>query len=189
MIRMLLIATCAWTIAANSALAQYSRPAAPAPDKTAAGGPGPFEEPATTKPTTPDSAFVAAAAQSAFYGNAMGRLAETRASSPEVTRLAQEIATIAARMSEELKPQMKTQRVAAPAQLDQRQKAVHDWLQKLSGPEFDRAFISNMRATRASDVMVFQRAADKAHDADLRAWAATILPTLKGQQDRVNGLK
>ena len=155
------------------ALAQYSRPAAPA----------------TTTPITPDSAFVAAAAQSGFYGLAMGRLAATRASSAEVKRFAEEMSETAGRMSDELKPLLKAQRVAAPAALDQRQKAAHDWLQKLSGPDFDRAFVSNMRATRASDVMVFTRASDKAHDADVRAWAARLLPILKDQQERVNMLK
>jgi putative membrane protein len=186
--RMLVIATCAWTIASSPALAQYPKPAAPAPDKTAAGGTNPFE-PGPTRPITPDSAFVAAAAQSGFYGVAMARLAETRASSPDVKRFAQEIAATAGRMSEELKPLMKAQRVAPPTELDQRQKAAHDWLQKLSGADFDRAFISNMRATRASDVMVFERASAKAHDAEVRAWAVKTLPVLQDQQASIDKMK
>jgi putative membrane protein len=187
--RILLTLTCAWMIASSPALAQYSKPAAAAPDTSAEGGTSPFELSPTARPTTPDSAFVAAAAQSGFYGQAMGRLAGTRASSPEVKRLAREIAETGARMSEDLKPLMKAQRVAAPTGLDRRQKAAHDWLEKLSGQEFDRAFVSNMRATRASDVMVFQRAADRAHDAGLREWAAKALPILADQQASIDRMK
>jgi putative membrane protein len=172
--RLILIATCAWLIASAPALAQYNAPAA----ARAAG-----------KPTTPDSAFVAAAAQSSFYAAAVGRLAESRASSAEVKRIATDMIAMAERMSTDVAPLLKAQGVAAPGEMDQRQKSAFDWLQKLEGEAFDRAFVSSMRATRASEVMVFQRAAEKAHVSELRTWAAAMLPMLKAQQDRFNGMK
>jgi len=84
---------------------------------------------------------------------------------------------------------LKAQGVAAPGEMDQRQKSAFDWLQKLEGEAFDRAFVSSMRATRASEVMVFQRASDKAHDSELRAWAGRMLPALKTQQEGFNNVK
>src|SRR3954470_8441341 len=172
--RLILIATCAWLIASAPALAQYNAPGAA---RTAG------------KPTTPDSAFAAAAAQSAFSGAAIARLAETRAASADVKRLAREMVAISERMASGIAPLLKAQGVAAPAEMDQRQKSALDWLQKLEGEAFDRAFVSSMRATRASEVMVFQRAAEKAHASELRSWAGTMLPVLKAQQDRLNGIK
>ena len=171
--RILMMALCAGVIA-SPALAQYTAPRAASAART---------------PTTPDGAFVAAAAQSAFYGAALGRLAETRAAGADVKRMAREMVATAERMSADVAPLLKAQGVDAPADMNQRQKSVHEWLQKLSGDEFDRAFVSSMRATRASEVMVFQRASDKAHDSELRAWAGTMLPTLKTQQEGFNALK
>ena len=46
-----------------------------------------------------------------------------------------------------------------------------------------------MATSRGSDVMVFQRATDKAHDAEVKAWAAKVLPMLQEQQEAAGKLR
>ena len=43
--------------------------------------------------------------------------------------------------------------------------------------------MSNLATAKANEVMLFQRAADLAHDAELKGWATKNLPTLKQHQE------
>jgi putative membrane protein len=54
-----------------------------------------------------------------------------------------------------------------------------DKLSSLSGDQFDRAYAKDMVADHKMDVKEFQMEAQKADDADLRAWAAKTEPTLE----------
>jgi putative membrane protein len=171
--RILILASCVWLAAAGPALAQYS--SQPPSDRER-------RQALRAKGLTPDSAFVIAAAQSAFASAAFASMAADKASSPDVKTFAKQIAADTGRMAEELKPMLKAQRAPEPTAFDERNKAVHDWLAKLSGPAFDRAYISNMSALRAGDVMVFGRAATRAHHADVKAWASKKLPRLEADQ-------
>ena len=171
--RILILASCVWLAAAGPALAQYS--SQPTSDRER-------RQALLAKGRTPDAAFVIAAAQSAFASAAFASLAADKASNAAVKTFAKRIAADTGRMAEELKPLLKVQRAPLPTAFDERNKAVHDWLAKLSGPAFDRAYMSNMSAMRASDVMVFGRAAARAHDADVKAWASKTLPQLEADE-------
>ncbi len=183
--RMLILASWACLVAAP-AFAQY--PTKQAADPKPAAAPSAASQHAAdtravrAKGRTPDAAFVIAAAQSGLAGLTFSKMALERAADPAVKRFAQDVADASGKMSEELKPLLAAQAAAAPTELDQRNKKVGEWLAKLSGADFDRAYMSNMRAMRASDVMVFERAATKAHDESLKAWASKNLPTLKEHQ-------
>ena len=54
-----------------------------------------------------------------------------------------------------------------------------DHLAKLSGAEFDKAYMDHMVKDHKKDVKEFQKAADNAKDPDLKAFAANTLPTLQ----------
>jgi putative membrane protein len=191
--RMLILASLVCLAAPGSALAQYpARPAPASSEKAPAAGTTAKTSPpvaADGRPLTPDGAFVAAAAQSGLSGVTLGRMAAEKASRPEVKRFAQQVVDVAGRMSEELKPLLKAQNLAAPSDMDQRQTKAHEMLTKLSGEDFDRAFVSSMLASRSSDVMVFQRASMRAHDSEVKAWAVKMLPILQEQQEAVNKLR
>ena len=143
----------------------------------------PEQKAAMAKGLTPDAAFVIAAAQSAYAGATFAKMALEKAANPDVKRIARQSADANERISEELKPLLKAQKAPEPAALDQRNKAVGEWLAKLSGAEFDRAYMSNLATAKANEVMLFQRAADLAHDAELKGWATKNLPTLKQHQE------
>lgn len=185
--RMLILAAWVCLVSAAPAFAQYSKPKTEAkPEAQAQGGASQYKADMAERRAmgrTPDAAFVIAAAQSGFAGLTFSKMAIEKASDPAVKRFAQQVAEASGKMTEELKPLLASQKAAAPTQLDQRNKAVEQWLAKLSGAEFDRAFVSNMRAMRATDLLVFERAATRAHDATLKTWASKNLPTLKAHEE------
>jgi putative membrane protein len=186
--RMVILAAWACLVSAGPAFAQYSKPKPAADPKSAAAEPSPAAryaadmKAARARGRTPDAAFVIAAAQSGLAGVTFSRMALEKAADPAVKRFARQIAEASGKMSEELKPLLAAQRAAVPTELEPRLKAAEEALAKLSGADFDRAYMSSMQAMRTTDLLVFERAATKAHDAGLKAWASKNLPALKGQQ-------
>ena len=57
--------------------------------------------------------------------------------------------------------------------------ATTDKLSKLSGADFDREYMDMMVKDHTKDVKEFEDASTKAKDADIKAWAAKTLPTLR----------
>jgi len=57
--------------------------------------------------------------------------------------------------------------------------ATKDKLSKLSGADFDRQYMEMMVKDHVKDVKEFEEASTKAKDADVKAWAAKTLPTLR----------
>ena len=52
-------------------------------------------------------------------------------------------------------------------------------LAKLSGAEFDKAYIDMMVKDHKKDVAEFEKESKGAKDSDLKSWASTTLPTLQ----------
>ena len=64
-------------------------------------------------------------------------------------------------------------------QMMMKAQATKDKLSKLSGADFDRQYMEVMVKDHVKDVKEFEDASTKAKDADLKAWAAKTLPTLR----------
>ena len=61
----------------------------------------------------------------------------------------------------------------------EKHKEVKDRLSKLSGAEFDQAFMQQMVKDHTEAVTLFENQATNGKDAEVKAWAAKTLPTLK----------
>lgn len=186
--RMLLVAGIVCVAASVSAATRSTPQGYDAPKKPKQAGPA-TEAPNKAEPgtapqrLTADRAFVMAAVQGGMTGMELGRLAATKASSPDVKRFAQRMVDAAEAMHEELKPLVKSQNVTVPAETDARFKASRDWLLKLEGEAFDRAYMSMMASKQTNDMMVFQRASTMSMDPDVKAWAAKTLLTVRAHQE------
>jgi putative membrane protein len=66
-----------------------------------------------------------------------------------------------------------------PQSLDEKDGAERDRLSKLSGGEFDAAYMRDMLKDHQEDVAEFQSAANNAQDPGVRAFASKTLPTLQ----------
>ena len=69
--------------------------------------------------------------------------------------------------------------VTLPTELSGHHKEMVDSLSKLSGAEFDRQYMSEMVKDHAKDVEAFDTEAKSGADADVKAWAAKTVPTLR----------
>ena len=69
--------------------------------------------------------------------------------------------------------------IAVSSDMAAKDNALPTRLSKLSGGEFDRAYMSAMVRNHENDVAAFRKEADKGHDADLKGFASKTLPTLE----------
>jgi len=138
-------------------------------------------EQTATKSSLPagDRKFVNEALKANHAEVELGKLASEKASNDAVKKFGQRMADDHGKANEELKKLAQDKGLSAPTELDARHKKLHDRLAKLSGPQFDRAYMDEMVKDHRKDVKEFQREADKAKDPDVKSHASKTLPVLQ----------
>jgi putative membrane protein len=128
---------------------------------------------------SPDHAFVVAAAGGGMAEVDLGQLASSKASNDKVKMFGQRMATDHGKAGDELKTLAASKHITVPTSMDSKHKAEHDRFAKLSGADFDRAYVKAMVADHKKDVAEFTKESQSGKDADVKAWAAKTLPTLQ----------
>jgi putative membrane protein len=123
--------------------------------------------------------FVREAAIGGMAEVELGQLASGKASSPDVKRFAERMVADHGKANTELKSLAEKKGLSVPTQIDAKHKQTTDKLSKLSGPAFDRAYMDEMRKDHKKDVNEFKQQSMKGSDPEIKAWAATTLPTLQ----------
>jgi putative membrane protein len=131
------------------------------------------------KLTAADRKFVTEALQGGMAEVELGKLASERASNDAVKQFGQRMADDHGKAGDELKKIAQDKGMSPPMEMDAKHKKLHDRLAKLSGAEFDRAYMDEMVKDHRTDVKNFQREASGAKDPDVKAFAAKTLPTLQ----------
>ena len=162
------------------AAAQATAPGKPAGAKPAAGAAQTKDAANAIAPA--DHAFVKEAAIGGMAEVDLGQLAASKAESPDVKQFGQRMVDDHSKANTELKSWASQKKVTLPTELDAKHKAEHARLEKLSGAAFDRAYMQSMVADHNKDVAAFMRESKAAKDPDLKAWAASTLPTLQEHQ-------
>jgi putative membrane protein len=67
-------------------------------------------------------------------------------------------------------------------------KSMLDEMRKMTGKAFDKHYINMMMNDHNKDIRAFEKASNNCKDADLKAWAAKTLPTLRKHKDSVQAL-
>jgi putative membrane protein len=135
-----------------------------------------------------DTAFVKKAADGGMAEVALAKLAQTKASNAEVKAFAQKLEQDHSKANDELKTLAQSKQVTLPNAPSKMHQTKEDKLSKLSGAAFDRAYIADMLADHKKDVAEFERQSTHAADADVKAFAAKTLPTLKDHLQQVEQL-
>jgi putative membrane protein len=128
---------------------------------------------------TADSTFVTKAAQGGMAEVKLGHLDEEKAMSPDVKNFGQTMVHDHTKANDELKSIASSKGITLPSDIDSKDQATYDRLSKLSGAEFDRAYMKDMVSDHKTDISEFKREAERGADADLKAWAGKTLPTLE----------
>jgi putative membrane protein len=126
-----------------------------------------------------DSAFVTKAAIGGMAEVKLGQLATQKASNADVKSFAQQMVDDHGKANDELKQLASKKGVTLPTDIDAKHQATYDRLSKLSGAEFDRAYMQEMVSDHRTDVNEFRRESKSGADPDVKGWAAKTLPTLE----------
>jgi len=128
---------------------------------------------------SPDKAFVLEAASGGMAEVELGRLAVDKASSSDVKQFGQRMVDDHSKANNDLSAVAQQKNIAMPTSTSAKHKALHDRLSKLSGAEFDKAYMADMVKDHQKDVADFQHEAKMGKDADVKAFASRTLPVLE----------
>jgi putative membrane protein len=126
-----------------------------------------------------DTSFVTKAAQGGMAEVKLGQLATEKASSPDVKAFGQQMVDDHSKANDELKNLASKKGETLPTDIDAKDQAKYDRLSKMSGAEFDKAYMADMVSDHKTDVSEFRRESQRGTDPDIKAWAAKTLPTLE----------
>jgi putative membrane protein len=126
-----------------------------------------------------DNQFVATAAAGSLAEVKFGKLALEKASDPTVKAFARRMADDHAKTGEQLKEVARSLNITLPSELNSADRAQYDQLSKLSGPEFDYAYMQMMLEDHEKDVAEFKQEAASGKNPAIKNFAAQTLPTLE----------
>jgi len=153
-------------------------------------GPGksPAVAQANNKPSLADQKFLKEAAGGGVAEVELGKLAAGKASNPEVKAFAQHMVDDHGKANDKLKAAVAPQGITLPSEMPSEAKKSYEKLSKLSGPEFDCAYVQDMLKDHRKDVKLFEDQAKNGKDPTLKQFAQATLPTLKEHLETVERL-
>ncbi len=109
----------------------------------------------------------------------LGQLAADKASAQDVKDFGSKMVADHGKANDELKSIAQTKGIQIPDKLDAKHQATVDKFSKLSGADFDKAYVSEMVTDHKKDNALFQKEASSGTDADIKAFAAKTDETVK----------
>jgi putative membrane protein len=127
-----------------------------------------------------DETFMMSAAQAGMTEVKLGELAAKKATQSDVKQFGATMVTDHTKANKELQAIAAKNGVTLPSKLDAVHKEKVAKISKLSGDQFDKAYVSEMVKDHEKVVGEFEKASKTAQNAGLKSFAATTLPVLKG---------
>ncbi len=109
----------------------------------------------------------------------LGRMAASQGMSKEVKEFGQKMVEDHSKANQELMQLAGQKKVTLPPDVMPKHKEVMEKLSKLKGADFDREYVKAMVEDHEKDVTAFAATASNGVDADVKAFAAKALPTLR----------
>jgi putative membrane protein len=135
-----------------------------------------------------DSKFVKDAAVGGMTEVALGKLAQEKASSDAVKQFGQKMIDDHSKAGEDLKKAATKANINVPDSIDSKHQARIDKLSKLSGADFDKAYIKDQLKDHREDVTAFDREAQNGSEPAVKEFASKTLPTLQEHLSMVKDL-
>jgi putative membrane protein len=118
-----------------------------------------------------DKLFAMKAAQGGMTEVQLGQLAADKGASQDVKDFGSKMVTDHGKANEELKTIATAKGLTLPDKLDDKHQAMVDKMSKMSGTEFDKAYVPAMVKAHKADDALFSKEAKSGDDADLKAFA------------------
>ncbi len=126
-----------------------------------------------------DHKFAMEAAMGGMMEVELGKLAASKGASDEVRQFGQKMVDDHSKANEELMQLASGKGMTLPAAPDAKHQAEMQKLSALSGEKFDKEYVKMMVKDHKKTVATFEKEAGGGMDAELKAWAASTLPTLR----------
>lgn len=126
-----------------------------------------------------DTHFIKKAASGGMAEVELGQMAQQKASNPDVKKFGERMVADHTKANEQLKAVAQAEHIDLPQQLDAKDQATKDRLDKLSGEQFDKAYMKDMVKDHKTDVAEFQRESKMAKNPELKNFATQTLPVLQ----------
>jgi putative membrane protein len=133
----------------------------------------------TNKKANFDQHFVREAAEGNMAEIQLAKLAQQKATDPQVKDLAKTIEQDHTQAQSKLEQVAQSQNVTMPAELPQKMQDEQQKLSSLSGQQFDHAYVQTMIRDHKKDIKEFQKAEKMASDSGVRQYANSTLPDLQ----------
>jgi putative membrane protein len=164
--------------------------ATPTPTATITTSPSPGASPAYSPGASPtmgaagalspyDREFLTEAARGATLEVQLANLAAQKATSDEVKRYAQRLATDHSQAGQTIRQMASNLKFTLPQDLTPEQRNLVSRLENLSGKAFDRDYIKAMIADHQKDISEYERAASQATNQEIKQFASQALPMLR----------
>lgn len=126
-----------------------------------------------------DRQFVEKASAGNLAEIKLGKLASERAGEAEVKKFGQRMVDDHTKANQELMTIASQKGMTPSAKPEAKHQEVENKLSKLQGAEFDRAYLMHMVKSHEMSAELHANQAKSGQDAELRAFAAKVLPTVK----------
>ncbi len=178
---LLLFGTCALAQDASSGSSQtakHSKKTSGAGATSATSGTSSRQSGSASVPAA-DKAFMMKAAQGGLAEVQLGQMAADKAQNADVKAFGQRMVDDHTKANDQLKSVAQQKGVTLPTDLDAKAKAEKDRLSKLSGEQFDHAYIQHEVADHKKDIAEFKKEANSGKDNDVKNFASQTVPTLE----------
>jgi putative membrane protein len=118
----------------------------------------------------------------------LGKIASSKAQNAEVKKFAEMMVTDHTKAGDDLKALAVKKNITLPTTPNATHQATIKKFQSMSGAEFDKAYVDDMLEDHEKDVAEFEKQSQSNPDADVKAFAAKTLPTLKKHLDAIKAL-
>ena len=126
-----------------------------------------------------DHKFAMEAAMGGMMEVELGKLAAEKGASDEVRQFGQRMVDDHSKANSELMQLASGKGMTLPTAPDPKHQAAMQKLSALSGEKFDKEYVKMMLKDHKKDVAAFEKEAGGGMDAELKAFAASTLPTLR----------
>ena len=109
----------------------------------------------------------------------VAKLAQDKTQDPNLKSAAQKMQDDHTKNLQEVSDLASKKGVTLPDDVDAHHKAIKDRLEKLSGSQFDQAFLRSQARDHHHDIREFEREANTTKDQDVKSFAQNTLPTLQ----------
>jgi len=142
-------------------------------------------------------AFAADSSDTSFYRNIaqggmaevdLGKLAEQKSTDPKVKDFAEMMVKDHSAANEKLESLASAKHIALPRTLDTSHEATKTRLEGMSGNNFDKSYVESQLKAHEKTVSLLEKEISSGQDADAKAFAQSVLPTVQHHLQAVRNL-